>query len=115
MDLNHGRLSPTDLQSVAIDHSAIPPHHELTGAGKGIRTSDLLITSQLLYRLSYTGFNNSGILQGFADSVKQYKYSHYDDAIDLRKCSLAFLNSWGISEIGRHFTVSSVPDSQALV
>ena len=29
----------------------------LTGAGKGIRTSDLLITSQLLYRLSYTGFN----------------------------------------------------------
>ena len=26
MDLNHGRLPPTDLQSVAIDHSAIPPH-----------------------------------------------------------------------------------------
>ncbi len=25
MDLNHGRLPPTDLQSVAIDHSAIPP------------------------------------------------------------------------------------------
>ncbi len=25
MDLNHGRLSSTDLQSVAIDHSAIPP------------------------------------------------------------------------------------------
>ena len=25
------------------------------GAGEGIRTSDLLITSQLLYQLSYTG------------------------------------------------------------
>ena len=77
MDLNHGRLPPTDLQSVAIDHSAIPPRYLLvkrntlfSGAGKGIRTSDLLITSQLLYRLSYTGFNNSGILQGFSDSVK---------------------------------------------
>ena len=28
---------------------------EITGAGEGIRTSDLLITSQLLYQLSYTG------------------------------------------------------------
>ena len=76
MDLNHGRLPSTDLQSVAIDHSAIPPHIYLsiyflaTGAGKGIRTSDLLITSQLLYRLSYTGFNNSGILQRDIYSVK---------------------------------------------
>ena len=74
MDLNHGRLPPTDLQSVAIDHSAIPPHCELTGAGKGIRTSDLLITSQLLYRLSYTGFNKLCILQGKLHSVK-LKYS----------------------------------------
>ena len=41
-----------------------------SGAGKGIRTSDLLITSQLLYRLSYTGFNNLGILQGKINSVK---------------------------------------------
>ncbi len=40
MDLNHGRLSPTDLQSVAIDHSAIPPAELLiileTGAGDPI-------------------------------------------------------------------------------
>ena len=77
MDLNHGRLPPTDLQSVAIDHSAIPPLIHLSinllfsGAGKGIRTSDLLITSQLLYRLSYTGFNNLEILQAFVVSVKQ--------------------------------------------
>ena len=79
MDLNHGRLPSTDLQSVAIDHSAIPPNYcvvkLLTGAGKGIRTSDLLITSQLLYRLSYTGFNNSGILQVFTFSVKHFRYS----------------------------------------
>ena len=27
MDLNHGRLPSTDLQSVAIDHSAIPPRY----------------------------------------------------------------------------------------
>ena len=78
MDLNHGRLPPTDLQSVAIDHSAIPPLICLsinlltTGAGKGIRTSDLLITSQLLYRLSYTGFNKLDILHCVMHSVKQF-------------------------------------------
>ncbi len=44
----------------------------LSGAGKGIRTSDLLITSQLLYRLSYTGFNKLDILQGFTLSVKPH-------------------------------------------
>ena len=68
MDLNHGRLPPTDLQSVAIDHSCLL----LTGAGKGIRTSDLLITSQLLYRLSYTGFNKLDILHWVMHSVKQF-------------------------------------------
>ena len=83
MDLNHGRLSPTDLQSVAIDRSAIPPHlfhlrsrNALTGAGKGIRTSDLLITSQLLYRLSYTGFNKLDILHYIAFSVKHLPSSN---------------------------------------
>ena len=30
MDLNQRRLSPTDLQSVAIDHSAIPPVKQKT-------------------------------------------------------------------------------------
>ena len=89
MGSNHGRLPSTDLQSVAIDHSAIPPHFSccvillsihlvLTGAGKGIRTSDLLITSQLLYRLSYTGFNNLGILQAIIDSVKLGIYFYAD-------------------------------------
>ena len=71
MGSNHGRLPSTDLQSVAIDHSAIPPFcFPLTGAGEGIWTSDLLITSQLLYQLSYTGHNNLGILQGKFHSVK---------------------------------------------
>ena len=75
MDLNHGRLPSTDLQSVAIDHSAIPPFcFSLTGAGEGIRTSDLLITSQLLYQLSYTGFNESCILQAVIHSVKHLLY-----------------------------------------
>ena len=56
MDLNQRRLSPTDLQSVAIDRSAIPPLRTgLIGAGGRIRTCDLLITSQPLYQVSYTG------------------------------------------------------------
>ena len=29
-----------------------------SGAGRRIRTPDLLITNQLLYRLSYTGISN---------------------------------------------------------
>ena len=33
----------------------IPKTLDISGAGEGIRTSDLLITSQLLYQLSYTG------------------------------------------------------------
>ena len=42
-----------DLQSVPFGHSGTPPY-ELVGAGGRIRTPDLLITNQLLYRLSYT-------------------------------------------------------------
>jgi hypothetical protein len=40
----------TDLQSAPFGHSGTPP----CGAGDGTRTRDLLITSQLLYQLSYT-------------------------------------------------------------
>ncbi len=43
---------PADLQSVPFGHSGIPPYS--SGAGGRIRTPDLLITNQLLYRLSYT-------------------------------------------------------------
>ena len=42
----------TDLQSAPFGRSGIPPYK--LGAGGRIRTPDLLITNQLLYRLSYT-------------------------------------------------------------
>ena len=41
-----------DLQSAAFSLFATPPNN---GAGERSRTLDLLITSQLLYQLSYTG------------------------------------------------------------
>ena len=41
----------TDLQSAPFGHSGTLPQF---GAGGRIRTPDLLITNQLLYRLSYT-------------------------------------------------------------
>ena len=45
---------PADLQSVPFGHSGIPPYSVALGAGGRTRTPDLLITNQLLYRLSYT-------------------------------------------------------------
>ena len=42
----------TDLQSAPFGRSGTPPYD--VGAGGRIRTPDLLITNQLLYRLSYT-------------------------------------------------------------
>ena len=46
------KRSATDLQSAPFGHSGTPPY--LIGAGRRIRTPDLLITNQLLYQLSYT-------------------------------------------------------------
>ena len=48
MDLNHRRLTPADLQSAAIDHSATDPTIKTRAIG-GIRTPDPLITNQLLW------------------------------------------------------------------
>ena len=53
----------TDLQSAPFGHSGIPPYsvylfQKHCGAGRRTRTPDLLITNQLLYRLSYTGISN---------------------------------------------------------
>ena len=45
-------LERTDLQSAAFDHFAISPNN---GAENRNRTRNLLITSQLLYQLSYFG------------------------------------------------------------
>jgi hypothetical protein len=49
----------TDLQSVPFGRSGIPPDEELkfTGADDGTRTRNLLITSQLLYQLSYASLS----------------------------------------------------------
>ncbi len=71
-DSNLRRPKPTDLQSVAVDRFATCPHasewralslvhaahccavrRAVTRAGDQNRTGDLLITSQLLYQLSY--------------------------------------------------------------
>ena len=46
------KRNATDLQSAPFGHSGTPPYE--VGAGGRIRTPDLLITNQLLYRLSYT-------------------------------------------------------------
>jgi hypothetical protein len=51
------KSTTTDLQSVPFGRSGIPPGmillFVLSGAGDGTRTRNLLITSQLLYQLSY--------------------------------------------------------------
>ena len=46
-----------DLQSAAFSHFATPPI--VKNAGERNRTPNLLITSQLLYQLSYTGAINT--------------------------------------------------------
>ena len=48
----------TDLQSAAFSHFAISPKN---GAENRNRTRNLLITSQLLYQLSYFGINGAPI------------------------------------------------------
>ena len=69
-------LTTRPFHHIILDHIALSICLVLTGAGKGIRTSDLLITSQLLYRLSYTGFNKLDILHYIAFSVKHLPSSN---------------------------------------
>ena len=59
----------TDLQSAPFGRSGTPPYS--IGAGGRIRTPDLLITNQLLYRLSYTSkyISNSKI-----DNTRQHPF-----------------------------------------
>ena len=56
------KAEPSDLQSDPFGHSGTPPRVKY-GAGNRSRTDDLLITSQLLYQLSYAGaiYNTSFI------------------------------------------------------
>jgi hypothetical protein len=59
----------TDLQSVPFGRSGIPPDEELklsNGADDGTRTRNLLITSQLLYQLSYASLSPANHLLRFA-------------------------------------------------
>ena len=66
------KRNAADLQSVPFGHSGTPPYKVvemfesiflgLNGAGRRTRTPDLLITNQLLYRLSYTGSSNRTII-----------------------------------------------------
>ncbi len=63
--LEPSKPKATDLQSVGFDHSPTPPIcYGLTqcydnGAGERTRTTDRLITSEMLYQLSYTSIQNS--------------------------------------------------------
>ena len=43
----------TILQTVALDHLAMPPHKK-NGAGNGVRTRDLNLGKVALYQLSYS-------------------------------------------------------------
>jgi hypothetical protein len=53
-DSNLRRHKPADLQSAPFGRSGIRPEtHLVVRAGGGTRTRDLLITSQVLYQLSY--------------------------------------------------------------
>ena len=49
------KASPTDLQSVPFDHSGTPPEYFIYGARDRSWTRDILITSEALYQLSYSG------------------------------------------------------------
>ena len=51
------KAAPTDLQSVPFDHSGTPPLRtvRMLGARDRNRTRDILITSEALYHLSYSG------------------------------------------------------------
>jgi hypothetical protein len=55
-DSNLRSCEAADLQSAPVGHLGISP--EAFGANGGTRTHDLLITSQLLYQLSYIGLYN---------------------------------------------------------
>ena len=46
---------PSGPKPDALPSCATPRYKKINGAGDGTRTRDLLITSQLLYQLSYTG------------------------------------------------------------
>ncbi len=65
------KASPTDLQSAPFDRSGTSPHSSY-GAGDGTRTRNLLITNQLLYRLSYTSQAEKRIIATFPKKASSF-------------------------------------------
>ena len=54
------KAEPSDLQSDPFDHSGTPPIY--FGADTPNRTEDILITSEMLYQLSYIGSSYSATI-----------------------------------------------------
>ena len=102
-----------DLQSRGFDRSPTPPtrfyytylklqvngnFNTLYGAGTKNRTRDLLITSQLLYQLSYTGIVKVGdilaIIFGYASGyflISHYFYHYLHQLLEFHAKILCFL------------------------
>ena len=74
------KAEPADLQSAPFGHSGTYPYK--IGAGDGNRTSNLLITNQLLCQLSYTSETPIGLSEnGDAEGAR---------TLDLQRDRLAF-------------------------
>ena len=81
---------PTDLQSAPFGHSGTPPYMNhikmlVVGAGERNRTINLLITNQLLCRLSYTSKSSGFSIARFWRNVKslsEKKCPHGENFID---------------------------------
>ena len=79
------KRNAADLQSVPFGHSGTPPYSiGSIGAGRRTRTPDLLITNQLLYRLSYTGSSNRTIII-IAEKINLSRLNLENDGIWMRK------------------------------
>ena len=70
----------SDLQSDPFGHSGTPPRLD-NGAGTRNRTRDLLITSQLLYLLSYTGLVTTTCVAGanITQGIRYLQYPNYKE------------------------------------
>ncbi len=77
------KASPSDLQSDPFDHSGTSPYlssilpekvlpKPQSGAGERTRTSDMLITNQLLYQLSYASQQRRCKIGVTYEDVKPY-------------------------------------------
>ena len=75
MDSDHRSNKATDLQSAPFGRSGTLPNTNWTGkngAGRRIRTPDLLITNQLLYQLSYASIFSTRLIYHFAVNLSRY-------------------------------------------